>query len=357
MTAHLQCHGWQLWLNSQTGYFSSGPTGPGFSTLTQEYPIRSLCSTADMLKPETCVRYLTNAESGNYDSVVLTHAWNSYQRMCINNLFGIEHQCSDACGMTVSSFIIWFRGDAGTWKRREPHGHVHEDISVFLDALCFNIGYSGMHRRKIVRDPEPRISWDGSSCDALFDRKEIQGGLTRFSFDFKTPKTAITNGILQLDTKEHMLAWLSQAHHILNVGEDIGGAEKCFIAEFFPILRFKHPNGPECRCDQSELSSTKPNIYLFVQPPPAQFSEIESWLRSQVSYWSFDEDGVNQMSECTRKRLHLPRVELDFAFVRIHSWPQYVYDALYTWQVARGFDPNTPEFARSLGYPILEPVT
>ncbi|KAK7051658.1 hypothetical protein VNI00_004637 [Paramarasmius palmivorus] len=47
-------------------------------------------------------------------------------------------------------------------------------------------------------------------------------------------------------------------------------------------------------------------------------------------------------------------------FIRSHrsvnsfSWPSYVYTVIREWQVARGFDPGTADFARSLGYPEFE---
>ncbi|KAK7060739.1 hypothetical protein VNI00_000471 [Paramarasmius palmivorus] len=50
-------------------------------------------------------------------------------------------------------------------------------------------------------------------------------------------------------------------------------------------------------------------------------------------------------------------MELEKPHVTRCSYPKYTYDAIHKWQVAKGFDPSTPDFARSLGYPILERVT
>ncbi|KAK7021864.1 hypothetical protein VNI00_017211 [Paramarasmius palmivorus] len=40
--------------------------------------------------------------------------------------------------------------------------------------------------------------------------------------------------------------------------------------------------------------------------------------------------------------------------VELRSWPTHIYTALRDWQVARGFDPSTTDFARACGYPVLE---
>ena len=39
---------------------------------------------------------------------------------------------------------------------------------------------------------------------------------------------------------------------------------------------------------------------------------------------------------------------------KVLTWPSHVYTAIRNWQVARGFDPTTADFARSCGYPELD---
>jgi hypothetical protein len=108
--------------------------------------------------------------------------------------------------------------------------------------------------------------------------------------------------------------------------------------------------------DQVDEPDTESPIYLFAQPLPTRLAEVEDWLNSQVFFWSYDENGATQISEYTRRCLGLPKLTLK-PHVFLHSWSKYVYDAIHTWQVARGFDPTTSDFARSLGYSILHPVS
>ncbi|KAK7026085.1 hypothetical protein VNI00_015731 [Paramarasmius palmivorus] len=58
--------------------------------------------------------------------------------------------------------------------------------------------------------------------------------------------------------------------------------------------------------------------------------------------------------ECRRWRIPELGKPLDWSDLELLSWPTDVYTALRKWQVARGFDPSTADWARSCGYPELE---
>ncbi|KAK7060727.1 hypothetical protein VNI00_000459 [Paramarasmius palmivorus] len=92
--------------------------------------------------------------------------------------------------------------------------------------------------------------------------------------------------------------------------------------------------------------------YLFIRPL-TKLSEVEGWLNGEPFFWSLDENGTTQIPESTREQLALPTVTPsphESAKVFFHSWPKSTYDAVYKWQVAKGFDPSTLDFAHhSLG--------
>ncbi|KAL0056695.1 hypothetical protein AAF712_016698 [Marasmius tenuissimus] len=59
------------------------------------------------------------------------------------------------------------------------------------------------------------------------------------------------------------------------------------------------------------------------------------------------------MSDMQRIALALPRFRpfVDWSPV---NWKSEVYDSMRQWQVAKGFDPLTTDFARSMRYPVVD---
>ncbi|KAK7026077.1 hypothetical protein VNI00_015723, partial [Paramarasmius palmivorus] len=102
----------------------------------------------------------------------------------------------------------------------------------------------------------------------------------------------------------------------------------------------------------------QPPIYLFIYPPPSSISELISWEKehTQTYFWSLDENGQSEMSEEECGQWGIPVLEksIDWRFMGLRSCPTNVYTGLRKWQVARGFDPSTANWAQSLGYPELE---
>ncbi|KAL0568881.1 hypothetical protein V5O48_013093, partial [Marasmius crinis-equi] len=98
----------------------------------------------------------------------------------------------------------------------------------------------------------------------------------------------------------------------------------------------------------------KKPIYLFV-PPLSTSTPSEDCTTSSLHYWSLDPTGDHPLPTEIRQNLGLP-VEL---FLEIRPTCQYRWDnERYKWmheyQLARGFDPKTPDYARHLGYPIFQ---
>ncbi|KAL0565960.1 hypothetical protein V5O48_016058 [Marasmius crinis-equi] len=107
---------------------------------------------------------------------------------------------------------------------------------------------------------------------------------------------------------------------------------------------------------QSEDDHIYSPYYLFILPllPLSSAPDLESWRRAQTFYyWSVDPDGASVMSEEQRISIGLPSYTSEFLSL-CKRWPAEVYDFMRLWQEAKGFDPTTTDFARSMGYPILE---
>ncbi|EEB97345.1 hypothetical protein MPER_03356, partial [Moniliophthora perniciosa FA553] len=98
-----------------------------------------------------------------------------------------------------------------------------------------------------------------------------------------------------------------------------------------------------------QLSEDTP-IYLFIHLPTT-ISELLSWLEGTCYFWSFDETGQSQMSAEECERWRLPVLTFNTDYLWLYSWPTHIYTALRDWQMVRGFDPTTSDWARSMGYP------
>ena len=85
-------------------------------------------------------------------------------------------------------------------------------------------------------------------------------------------------------------------------------------------------------------------------------SGIESWGENRTHFWSLDENGQSEMTEEECRRWGVPGLSAWSRIVwqEVLTWPSYIYTAIRNWQVARGFDPTTADFARSCGYPELD---
>ncbi|KAJ8079972.1 hypothetical protein PM082_016798 [Marasmius tenuissimus] len=100
-----------------------------------------------------------------------------------------------------------------------------------------------------------------------------------------------------------------------------------------------------------------PPCYLFVQPPPQLpdgAPDIETWLRGEnLYYYSHDPEGGSALTEEERTSLGLPSFISEFG-VEYAYWDTEAYDFMEKWQRAKGFDYSTIDYAKSLGFPILE---
>ncbi|KAK7021350.1 hypothetical protein VNI00_017453 [Paramarasmius palmivorus] len=262
-----------------------------------------------------------------------------------------------------ASVVKWKKDNEGLW-RRVSLGYITEKVLDFLDDLGFNVVYSATQFREITFSKgKGRLQ----GCydilhPALYDQIFVAGGMTRFSLDLDLAWSTNDLAII-VSFNESARIWLSQAHRIFNTVDDIHDIENCFLATLIVDLSVT----PDCAgssCsyhsesfDQVDDPDTKSPVYLFVQPPPTRLSEVDAWLNSQVFFWSYDENGTTQITEHIQRCLGLPKLTLGTPRILLRSWRKYVYDAVYTWQVARGFDPTTSDFARSLGFSTYQAVS
>ncbi|KAF9259156.1 hypothetical protein L218DRAFT_990162 [Marasmius fiardii PR-910] len=127
--------------------------------------------------------------------------------------------------------------------------------------------------------------------------------------------------------------------------------------------------GKFCRGPAGPGFRSRP-IFCFFTPPPAdveflkeEWSEWYGFNEREVTcgrtrpfsiqcfyFWSHDPTGQNPLSWSMCKYLGLPfKLSLQVIYKQ-YTWPTEVYKILHDYQIARGFDPRTTDFARSMGY-------
>ncbi|KAJ8083382.1 hypothetical protein PM082_009254 [Marasmius tenuissimus] len=108
---------------------------------------------------------------------------------------------------------------------------------------------------------------------------------------------------------------------------------------------------------KSQLRHQQPTIYVFIHvlPPGVRNSQRRT---SAYHHWSFDEDGRDPLSPEICDNLGLPN-ELGLqVFFHSLSFSTEHFKLIHQYQLLRGFDPTTADFARHLGCDdhIYQPV-
>ncbi|KAK1216647.1 hypothetical protein PQX77_020715 [Marasmius sp. AFHP31] len=177
----------------------------------------------------------------------------------------------------------------------------------------------------------------------LSDRTLLADGMARF--------TLTGGGYLWLGWNwDARWAWMAQAWSVF-------GARGISMEEDLSVYHLNYP----CTSLEGDLSDSEARrrsrqlIYLFVQPPPF---DLDNGDTSSVHFWSFDEDGQSPLSRNLCQDFGLPTTFSISQSPYSVSWSNEAYDSLRQYQLLRGFDPSTADFARSLGYEnIFQPLS
>ncbi|KAJ8080106.1 hypothetical protein PM082_016934 [Marasmius tenuissimus] len=154
-------------------------------------------------------------------------------------------------------------------------------------------------------------------------------------------------------------AWLCQAVHVFHIlGIPREEWEDFALLPDYSMLLSLRPFG-HAQSHRNFDHRFDPPYYLFVLPPPQlpdTTPDVVSWNRAPAGslyYWSVDPDGNSRMSEAHHMALGLPCFRNSADLFQV-SWKAEIYDLVRQWQEAKGFDPTTTDFARSMGHPIVE---
>ncbi|KAJ7192161.1 hypothetical protein GGX14DRAFT_30251, partial [Mycena pura] len=134
--------------------------------------------------------------------------------------------------------------------------------------------------------------------------------------------------------------WLCQANHIfssLNITSEF--EDYVFVANIHYEIKV------------SSGRDTLPPGFLFLCPTTDL--QMEDCTRRQhpdcPAYWSLDPAGVQRLSPEAAKELGFPDIELKVT-VRGEYWDGSVFSDIRKFHQAKGFDPDSCDVARKLGY-------
>ncbi|KAJ7168980.1 hypothetical protein C8R46DRAFT_243344 [Mycena filopes] len=178
----------------------------------------------------------------------------------------------------------------------------------------------------------PNASWPK-------DGKVLEDGWTRYQAD-NVFNTELSRYLTYLECSEAR-AWLSQAHHIFSCCQITSHLKDYALVDaVYFTLSISSPN------------TTPPPGYLFLCPLEAfETGPVTLKWPDCPAYWSLDPLGVEHLSTEEATRLGFPSMELQTQ-VFGESWDASVYAGLRQFHEAKGFDPDSQDVARHIGYPL-----
>ncbi|KAJ6464403.1 hypothetical protein C8R45DRAFT_877707, partial [Mycena sanguinolenta] len=140
--------------------------------------------------------------------------------------------------------------------------------------------------------------------------------------------------------------WLAQANYVftqLQARSDLSDFF-CLDHVYFDLsvdpsfcIRFNQPRG-----------------YLFVCPPEDFRAGGNSFRWPDCpAYWSLDPSGADRLSPEAAERFGFPKIRIETRISGTY-WDSGVYEGLRRFHQGKGFDPDSQDLARHLGYPLFE---
>ncbi|KAG7088004.1 hypothetical protein E1B28_012043 [Marasmius oreades] len=247
---------------------------------------------------------------------------------------------------------------------------------------------AGTHIYQGQKSPPPSLQVWALSCGnsiarlesrwmyntSIFDRDLLpiimENGRARFSIKYIPPpglwEWDLPKLLYQRDTtySDGYQNWLSQAFRFfsaLNIPRsDWSDYALIHSIHLELIPTFDCDRGAKSDFIPLDMIDDETLYYLFLNPPP-QFPDsspdVNAWMRGKKQYyWSTDPEGRSAMPEDQHLSLGLPSFIPD-VWAEYYTWSADTYDLIRAWQEMKCFDPSTTEFARSLGYPIMELIS
>jgi hypothetical protein len=101
-------------------------------------------------------------------------------------------------------------------------------------------------------------------------------------------------------------------------------------------------------------TQNEPSGYLFLGPTKDFHTGPSSFTWPDLpAYWSLDQEGHGRLSAEEAIHIGFPSLRLETKLYG-DSWPASVYAGLRQFHEGKGFDPESQDVARHLGYPLFQ---
>ncbi|KAJ7147403.1 hypothetical protein C8R43DRAFT_1010577 [Mycena crocata] len=201
----------------------------------------------------------------------------------------------------------------------------------------------GQRPVEIVTLPEVEVnikSWWYATGRTDLEKEIAADGWTRYN---ACDAVGRTFGNVWPSQFERSIWWLSQANHIFSRLKITSNYE-----DYFSVNRFIFG------IQISPTPQPPPEGFLFLCPQEDfSIGSNSFWWSDCPAYWSFDPSGVNRLNMEGATALGFPAIELETILLG-QSWNDSVYAGLRQFHEAQGFDPESQDVARYLGYPLYE---
>ncbi|KAF7330733.1 hypothetical protein MSAN_02445900 [Mycena sanguinolenta] len=141
-------------------------------------------------------------------------------------------------------------------------------------------------------------------------------------------------------------AWLAQANHIFAELQELEHVED-YVCVYRAQLILQIPYKWDI-----------PTGYLFICPPDDFRTDTEPHAHvykwpACPAYWSLSPSGADRLSTEDARILGFPAIHIE-TVMDGYSWDRSVYEGLHRFHEGKGFNPESQEVARQLGYPLFE---
>ncbi|KAF7330727.1 hypothetical protein MSAN_02445300 [Mycena sanguinolenta] len=189
--------------------------------------------------------------------------------------------------------------------------------------------------------PEEELHWEnhGRVPDALLPNSWI-----RYDSSQTSSLQLELQAIFLL--REFQKSWVAQANHIFAELEEVAHVEDYVCideVQFMLRIADKHhiPGGYLFVCPPQDFrTGTEPHVNVYQWP-------------ACPAYWSLDPSGADRLSTEDARILGFPTIHIETTMSGF-SWDHSVYKGLRRFHEGKGFDPDSREVARKLGYPLYD---
>ncbi|KAJ6464548.1 hypothetical protein C8R45DRAFT_1024379 [Mycena sanguinolenta] len=149
---------------------------------------------------------------------------------------------------------------------------------------------------------------------------------------------------LSVHSRNSLNFWLAQANYIFSQLQTTSNLDD-YVFVYMTTFRLRCLPKPQAQQLQG---------YLFICPPgDIRTGENSCKWPDCPAYWSLDPSGAVPLSSEDAKTFGFPIIHIE-TLVKGYSWDDSVYQGLQQFHTGKGFDPDSQDMARDLGYPLFE---